>query len=116
MEIQLNFIVKVYFIIHNLQRLLQEDLNGCWSCEVYTNDVELFKCIPSQENEIWWGIYRFYRMQNGLLLGGIQCKGGSCDSSYFIHIGAMWGAIFLCEKLPLDGSELVLAIHRSRGH
>ena len=24
------------------------------------------------------------------------------------------GAIFLCEKLPRDGCELVLAIHRSR--
>ena len=33
----------------------------------------------------------------------------------FYSYCAMWGgAIFLCEKLPLDGCELVLAIHRSR--
>ena len=39
--------------------------------------------IPSQENEILWWIYRFYRMQiNGLLLGGIEV--------------VMWGALFLC--------------------
>ena len=98
MEIQLNFIVKVYFIIHNLQRLLQEDLNGCWSCEVYTNDVELFKCIPSQENEIWWGIYRFYRMQNGLLLGGIQCKGGSCDCILILFILVPCGVPYSCVR------------------
>ena len=70
------FYCEGVIIIHNLCTLsyttsrdfLQEDLNGCWSSEVYTNDVELFKCIPSQENEILLGIYRFYRMQNGLLL------------------------------------------------
>ena len=33
---------------------------------------------------------------------------------FFIDIGAMWGTIFLCEKLPLDGCELVLATRRSR--
>ena len=46
-------------------------------------------------------------MQNGLLLGGIQLV-------VTVFLFYSWGAIFLCEKLPTDGCELVLAIHRSR--
>ena len=59
----------------------------------------------------------FYSIQNGLLLGGIQCKGDGCDCIlFFIHSGAtVCGvAIFLCEKLPLNGCQLVLVIHRLR--
>ena len=101
MEIQLNFIVEVYIghLSYTTSRdFLQEDLNGCWSCEVYTNDVELFKCIPSQENEILWGIYRFYRMQNGLMLGGIQCKGGSCDCILILFILVLCGVPYSCVR------------------
>ena len=42
--------------------------------------------IHSQENENLCGIYRFYSMQNGLLLGGIECKGGSCDYIFYFII------------------------------
>ena len=53
------------------REFLQEDLNGCWLCEVHT-------CFDRE-----WRIYRFYRMLiNGLLLCGIEV--------------VMWGAIFLC--------------------
>ena len=89
MEIQLNFIVKVYFIIHNLQRLLQEDLNGCWSCEVYTNDVELFKCIPSQENEIWLGYTGFTgcKMASCWVVYSVKEVVVTLFYSYWCHVG-----------------------------
>ena len=53
MEIELNLFVRVYGIYHIQppETFLLEDLNGCWTCEVYTNYVELFKCIPSQDND-----------------------------------------------------------------
>ena len=45
----------------------------------------------------------------------IQCKGGSCDCFLILFILVLCGvAIFVCDKLPLDGCELVLVIHRSR--